>query len=71
MTPLEKSNQLILKAYNLDQDNKTTQKQCKEIALLCVYEILNDNPNIYDSDRLNHKYWESVKDILTSTKQNE
>lgn len=33
----------------------------KEAANMCVDEILNDNPNIYDSDRLNHKYWKEVK----------
>ena len=26
-----------------------------------IDEILNDNPNIYDGDRLNHKYWKEVK----------
>lgn len=34
------------------------------LAHLTVDEILNDNPNIYDSDRLNHKYWETVKERI-------
>lgn len=34
---------------------------CAELA---VDEILNDNPNIYDSDRLNHKYWKNVKEHI-------
>lgn len=33
----------------------------QKLAELTVEEILNDNPNIYDSDRLNHKYWKEVK----------
>tara|TARA_R110000868_G_scaffold105774_2_gene290360 strand:- start:6528 stop:6671 length:144 start_codon:yes stop_codon:yes gene_type:complete len=33
----------------------------KAFAVYCVDEIINDNPNIYDSDRLNYKYWENVK----------
>ena len=33
----------------------------KKMALMCVDEILKDNPNIYDSDRLNHKFWKNVK----------
>lgn len=33
-------------------------------AELTVDEILNDNPNIYDSDRLNHKYWKTVKEHI-------
>ena len=39
----------------------TKAKQC---ALICVEEIINDNPNIYDSDRLNHRYWKNVKETI-------
>jgi hypothetical protein len=34
------------------------------MAIITVKEIINDNPNIYDSDRLNFKYWENVKKEL-------
>ena len=46
---------------NLNEALRYNAKQC---ALICVEEILNDNPNIYDSDRLNHKYWKEVKNII-------
>ena len=36
----------------------------RNCAYLAVDEILNDNPNIYDSDRLNHNYWKTVKDYI-------
>jgi len=62
MTPKEKAKELVNKsmplAHDWEADNKVV---AVKIALLCVDEILNDNPNIYDSDRLNHKYWESVR----------
>jgi hypothetical protein len=35
-----------------------------DMAIITVKEIINDNPNIYDSDRLNFKYWENVKKEL-------
>ena len=38
MTPKEKAKELMQKAYDLDQHNKTTQSRCKQIALLCVDE---------------------------------
>ena len=40
---------------------KITTEDAMLLAHLTVDEILNDNPNIYDSDRLNHKYWKEVK----------
>ena len=40
---------------------KITVEDIMLLAHLTVDEILNDNPNIYDSDRLNHKYWKEVK----------
>jgi hypothetical protein len=33
----------------------------KICAKIVVDEIIKDNPNIYDSDRLNWKYWTAVK----------
>ena len=64
ITPKEKANRLykLYKSYlpsSLEPDLFKALGQ--KFALLCVEEILNDNPNIYDSDRLNHKYWKSVK----------
>ena len=40
---------------------KDQREQAKAFAIICVDEILNDNPNIYDSERLKHKYWKEVK----------
>jgi hypothetical protein len=57
MKPKEKAKELIEKYSDLAY-NKIVCKQC---ALIAVDEILNDNPNVYDSDRLNHKYWKEVK----------
>ena len=64
MTPKEKAKQLYDKMKfetEFNSQPSTVNGMCKKLALVCVDEILNDNPNIYDSDRLNHKYWESVK----------
>ena len=67
MTPKEKANELANKFISksvfdmTDEELKAERELGKKYALICVDEILNDNPNIYDSDRLNHKYWESVK----------
>ena len=41
----------------------------KKLATICVDEILEDNPNIYDSDRLNHKYWKQVKEDIKNYKE--
>jgi len=41
-----------------------TLEDAMVLAHLTVDEILNDNPNIYDSDRLNHKYWKTVKEHI-------
>jgi len=60
MRPSEKAKELTDKYMNADYTDIGIHgaKQC---ALICVDEILNDNPNIYDSDRLNHNYWKNVK----------
>mgnify|MGYP003680604991 FL=1 len=59
----ELANKFITKSVfdMTDEELKEQREQGKSFAIICVDEILNDNPNIYDSDRLNHKYWESVK----------
>lgn len=60
-TPKEKAEELVEKFKN-----KTilSLNKCKECALIVVEEIINDNPNIYDSDRLNYKYWNEVRNQL-------
>ena len=66
-TPKEKAKELIKQFEPLFKDlylEEYITKKCKKSALICVNEILKDNPNIYDSDRLNHKYWNEVKNYL-------
>ena len=69
--PKEKANELANKFISksifdmTDEELKAERELGKKYALICVDEILNDNPNIYDSDRLNHNYWESVKHELS------
>ncbi len=58
MNATEKAEDLILKYSILNDGHNHLVKQC---ALISVDEIINDNPNIYDSDRLNHEYWKEVK----------
>jgi len=36
MKPKEKAKELMQKAYDLDQHNKTTQSRCKQIALIAI-----------------------------------
>ena len=57
MTPEEKAKELYHK-FSFTAKSFIWGKQC---AILAVDEIINDNPNIYDSDRLNYKYWQEVK----------
>ena len=68
MRAKEKANELANKFIILksvfdmtDEELKEQREQGKAFAIICVDEILNDNPNVYDSDRLNHKYWKEVK----------
>ncbi len=67
MRAKEKANELANKFISksvfdmTDEELKEQREQGKAFAIICVDEILNDNPNIYDSDRLNHKYWKEVK----------
>ena len=71
MTPKEKANELANKFISksifdmTDEELKAERELGKKYALICIDEILNDNPNIYDSHRLNHNYWESVKHELS------
>lgn len=59
----DKAKQLIKMFANLSMGSTidSNLNSAKSCALLCVQEIINDNPNIYDSDRLNYKYWNEVK----------
>lgn len=65
MKASEKAIQLVERIYDKLEDvgciPHLVYKDSKQCALICVDEILNDNPNIYDSDRLNHKYWKQVE----------
>ena len=63
MTPKEKANELVdrFDEKQLELEQGTCTDYDIQCALICVKEILNDNFNIYDSDRLNHKYWKEVK----------
>jgi len=58
MTPQEKSRELVDKFTLVGLQQRNEGIQCAKIA---VDEIIKDNPNIYDSDRLNYKYWNEVK----------
>ena len=40
MTPKEKAKELLQKSCDLDKHKKNPQSKCKEIALLCVNEII-------------------------------
>ena len=42
------------------RDEEDILTDCVGCALIGVEEIIKDNPNIYDSDRLNYKYWNEV-----------
>jgi len=67
MRPKDKASKLANKFITksvfdmTDKELKEQREQGKTFAIICVDEILSDNPNIYDSDRLNHKYWKEVK----------
>ena len=65
MKAKEKAKELFDKYYsylkaNLMHDEEAIE-DAKVCALIAVDEIINDNPNIYDNDRLNFKYWQEVK----------
>ena len=67
MTPSKKANELANKMYRGNVFEKTKDEHLKELleakkyAIIAVEEIINDNPSIYDSDRLNFNYWNEVK----------
>jgi hypothetical protein len=63
MTPKEKASELIQKAYDLDQDNKTPIYKCKQVALLTVYEVIKTICECYpskDKDISFVEFWEEV-----------
>lgn len=66
MKAKEKALELANKMYRGNVFDKTKEQHLEELeeakkyAKITVAEIINDNPNIYDSDRLNYKYWLEV-----------
>ena len=67
ITPNKKAKQLIdnyLKLFKVDLENSITEYEAAQCAKMVVDEIIADNPNIYDSDRLNFRYWIEVKNEL-------
>ena len=72
MTAKEKAKELMQKAYDLDQHNKTTQSRCKQIALLCLDEIELYRKQIedeYDEDLYHaygvEEYWQEVRQEIS------
>jgi hypothetical protein len=68
MTPKEKAKELIQKAYDLNQHNKTSQSRCKQIALLCVDKIIKTKPLKKDYEDHGYKgrevwYYDTYEDI--------
>lgn len=62
MNPKEKAKELSLKYAEIGTGEiNNPDETAVESAIICVNEILEDNPNIYDSDRLNFGYWNNVK----------
>jgi len=54
MTPKEKAEELMQKAYDLDQHNKTAQSRCKQIALLCVEDRIKLIKELQVSDLMKY-----------------
>jgi hypothetical protein len=75
MNPKDKANEIANKMYRGSVFLKSKEEHLKELeeakkyAIICVDEIINDNPNIYDSDRLNFKYWNKVKEEIDNLNQ--
>ena len=65
MTPKEKAMELMQKAYALDQHNKTTQSRCKQIALLCVDEILKARTVGNTGVIIDKEYWQEVREEIS------
>jgi len=71
MTPKEKAKEFMQKAYDLDQHNKTAQSRCKQIAFLCVDEIIKATQREYINDSgtgldiIPMQYWIDVKHELS------
>ena len=60
MTPKEKAKELMQKAYDLDQYNKTTQSRCKQIALLCTREVITELNKLPSKDMSDLQFWGEV-----------
>ena len=71
MTPKEKAKEFMQKAYDLNQHNKPSQSRCKQIALLCVDEIIKATQREYINDSgteleiIPMQYWIDVKHELS------
>lgn len=70
MTPKEKAIELMQKAYDLDEYNKTSNKRCKNISLMLVDEIIkskttSNHITIFDPNAKTNpekvEFWEEVK----------
>ena len=55
MKAKDKARELMQKVYDLDKHNKTTQSRCKQIALLCVDELIKN------AAWKNESYYKEVK----------
>lgn len=65
MTPKEKAEELMQRAYDLDQHNKTPQNRCKHIALLCVNEIIKICWMYDECESHDWKFYNEVKKEIT------
>lgn len=67
-TVVEKASELVSDYYNVLEDVGCVPALVKSdairCAILCVDEIISDNPNIYDGDRINFKYWRKVREQI-------
>ena len=63
MTSQDKANELFekFKLKPISPIFIMSDEHAKQCALIAVDEILDDNSNISDSDKLKHKYWFEVK----------
>ena len=65
LKPKEKAKELMQKAYDLDQHNKTAQSRCKQIALLCVKNIQDELIKLNSNKSLElFNYYQDVRKEL-------
>jgi hypothetical protein len=64
LTPLEKAKELMQNVYDLDEFNKTPQRRCKQMALLCVDEIEAIQFEMYGQDKEFTMYFLEVREQL-------